>query len=113
MSPSANSSEVSSQSTLPSFRAMKPSRLAAMWIVTREAAFAIVLPSRHASMPPDNTAQQRRPPLLHCLVRPCTHSAVVACTAQSIQDDTRHPRCGQSARLTELAQPIKTALDTG
>src|SRR5262249_50700284 len=33
---SANSSEVSSQSTLPSFRAMKPSRLAAMWMVTRE-----------------------------------------------------------------------------
>ncbi len=28
--------DVSSQSTLPSLRAMKPSRLAAMWIVTRE-----------------------------------------------------------------------------
>src|SRR5262249_35296053 len=31
----------SSQSTLPSFRAMKPSRLATMWIVTRESALAI------------------------------------------------------------------------
>src|ERR1043166_3436970 len=39
--PSANSSEVSIQSTLPSFRAIKPSRLAAMWIVTRESIFAI------------------------------------------------------------------------
>src|SRR6516165_987642 len=43
-SPSANSSEVSSQSTLPSFRAMKPSRLATMWIVTRELFFSIVSP---------------------------------------------------------------------
>jgi hypothetical protein len=42
VSPPTNSSEVSSQSTLPSFRAMKPSRLAAMWIVTRESVFAIV-----------------------------------------------------------------------
>src|SRR4029077_938531 len=42
VSPPANSSDVSSQSTLPSFRAMKPSRLAAMWIVTRESVFAIV-----------------------------------------------------------------------
>src|SRR5881397_984332 len=48
VSPPANSSEVSSQSTLPSFRAMKPSRLAAMWIVTRESAFAIVLPCHKA-----------------------------------------------------------------
>src|SRR6476469_1988844 len=40
VSPPANSSEVSSQSTLPSFRAMKPSRLAAMWIVTRESVVA-------------------------------------------------------------------------
>jgi hypothetical protein len=29
-----------------------------MWIVTRESAFAIVLPSRHASMPPNNQAQR-------------------------------------------------------
>src|SRR5436190_22947203 len=36
VSPPANSSEVSSQSTLPSLRATKPSRLATMWIVTRE-----------------------------------------------------------------------------
>src|SRR5215831_11903378 len=36
VSPSTNSSEVWSQSTRPSFRAMKPSRLAAMWMVTRE-----------------------------------------------------------------------------
>src|SRR4029453_2872609 len=42
VSPAANSSDVSSQSTLPSFRAMKPSRLAAMWIVTRESVFAII-----------------------------------------------------------------------
>src|SRR4029453_15683479 len=42
VSPPANSSDVSSQSTLPSFRAMKPSRLAAMWIVTRESVFAII-----------------------------------------------------------------------
>src|SRR4029077_14736979 len=41
VSPPANSSEVSSQSTLPSFRAMKPSRLAAMWIVTRESVVAL------------------------------------------------------------------------
>jgi hypothetical protein len=40
--PAANSSEVSSQSTLPSLRAMKLSRLAAIWIVRRESAFAIV-----------------------------------------------------------------------
>src|SRR5260221_9254766 len=40
--PPANSSEVSSQSTRPSFRAMKPSRLAAMWIVTFESGSAIV-----------------------------------------------------------------------
>src|SRR6185369_15621114 len=38
VAPSANSSDVSSQSTLPSLRAMKPSRLAAMWIVMREPA---------------------------------------------------------------------------
>src|SRR6186713_2342232 len=43
VSPPANSSEVSSQSTRPSFRAMKPSRLAAMWIVTCESGSAIVL----------------------------------------------------------------------
>src|SRR6185369_12866455 len=42
VSPPTNSSVVSSQSTRPSFRAMKPSRLAAMWIVTRESRFAIV-----------------------------------------------------------------------
>src|SRR5882757_592495 len=41
VSPPANSSAVSSQSTLPSFRAMKPSRLAAMWIVTRESVVAL------------------------------------------------------------------------
>src|SRR6516225_7632993 len=36
VSPPSKLSDVSSQSTLPSFLAMKPSRLAAMWIVTRE-----------------------------------------------------------------------------
>src|SRR5262245_15949330 len=36
VSPPSKLSEVSSQSTRPSFRAMKPSRLAAMWIVTRD-----------------------------------------------------------------------------
>src|SRR5215813_13217830 len=45
VSPSTNSSEVSSQSTRPSFRAMKPSRLADMWIVTRDSVFVIVSPS--------------------------------------------------------------------
>jgi hypothetical protein len=40
--PSANLSDVSIQSTLPSLRAMKPSTLAAMWIVTWESGFAIV-----------------------------------------------------------------------
>src|SRR5689334_7287128 len=35
VAPPGKSSEVSSQSTRPSFRAMKPSRLAAMWMVTR------------------------------------------------------------------------------
>src|SRR5215218_1756895 len=42
VSPPSNRSAVSSQSAPPSLRAMKPSRLAAMWIVTRESAFAIV-----------------------------------------------------------------------
>src|SRR5436190_1276108 len=46
VSPLANSSDVSSQSTRPSLRAMNPSRLATMWIVTRESAFAMVT-SRH------------------------------------------------------------------
>src|ERR1044072_6639417 len=36
VSPPANSSEVSIQSSRPAFRAMKPSRLATMWMVTRE-----------------------------------------------------------------------------
>src|SRR5882762_9395941 len=44
VSPSSNLSEVSSQSTRPSLRAMKPSRLATMWMVTREFVFAIVVP---------------------------------------------------------------------
>src|SRR3954471_22228068 len=35
-SPPSKVSEVSIQCTLPSLRAMKPSRLAAMWMVTRE-----------------------------------------------------------------------------
>src|SRR5215475_5441955 len=43
VSPPSKWSEVSSQSTLPSFLAMKPSRLAAMWIVTRGFAFSIVI----------------------------------------------------------------------
>src|SRR5262249_10159961 len=55
-----NSSEVSSQSTRPSLRAMKPSRLAAMWIVTRESALAIVSFSRPGFMPPIAQAQRRR-----------------------------------------------------
>src|SRR5262252_8245319 len=42
VSPPSKVSDVSSQSTLPSFRAMKPSRLAAMWIVTRDFALSIV-----------------------------------------------------------------------
>src|SRR5215475_12321117 len=43
VSPPSKWSEVSSQSTLPSFLAMKPSRLAAMWIVTRGFVFSIVV----------------------------------------------------------------------
>src|ERR1041385_4990432 len=46
VAPPANSSAVSSQSTRPSFRAMKPSRLAAMWIVTRESVRVIRFPLR-------------------------------------------------------------------
>src|SRR4051812_45594354 len=42
LSPAANSSDVSSQSTRPSFRAMNPSRLATIWIVTRESVLAII-----------------------------------------------------------------------
>src|SRR5262250_2003233 len=44
VSPAVNWSDVSSQSTLPSFLAMKPSRLAAMWIVTRDFAPSIATP---------------------------------------------------------------------
>src|SRR5262245_23061679 len=44
VSPPTNSSEASSHSTLPSLRAMNPSRLATMWIVTQESTFAIVSP---------------------------------------------------------------------
>src|SRR6187401_374821 len=44
VSPPSKWSEVSSQSTLPFFRAMKPSRLAAMWIVTRDFVSSIVTP---------------------------------------------------------------------
>ena len=43
VSPSANSSEVSSQSTRPSLRAMNPSRLATMWMVTQESASDIAI----------------------------------------------------------------------
>src|SRR5581483_2629969 len=42
-SPPGNSSWVSIQSTRPSLRAMKPSRLAAMWIVTRDSSVAMLI----------------------------------------------------------------------
>src|ERR1043166_547211 len=42
VSPSGKSSLVSIQSTRPSSRAMNPSRLATMWIVTRESVFPII-----------------------------------------------------------------------
>src|SRR5687768_2075516 len=40
--PSSNLSDVSSQSTRPSFRAMNPSGLATMWIVTRDSMLAML-----------------------------------------------------------------------
>src|SRR5258706_4285044 len=49
VSPPTKSSAVSSQSTRPSRRAMKPSRLAAMWIVTRESGLAIVWSRRQGA----------------------------------------------------------------
>src|SRR5262245_46712154 len=44
VSPPSNVSDVSSQSTRPSFLAMKPSRLATMWIVTQDFT-GVTLPS--------------------------------------------------------------------
>src|SRR6185295_8608777 len=46
VSPPSKWSDVSSQSTLPSFLAMKPSRLDAIWIVTRDFALSMVTPLR-------------------------------------------------------------------
>src|SRR5687768_8803316 len=71
VSPPANSSEVSSHSTRPSFRAMKPSRLAAMWIVTRDFVFSIVTPRCRAQwmFVPQSLAAPDQPAWLLVILR--------------------------------------------
>src|SRR5882672_301139 len=102
VSPSTNSSEVSSQSTLPSFRATKPSRLAAMWIVTRESAFAIVPPSRYTTTPPNAAAQRSR-------AAPATLLGTPHCTRQALhyhQVENDGPITKAQASIVACANPF-------
>src|ERR1019366_2372881 len=89
-SPPSNVSEVSSQSTLPSFRAMKPSRLATMWMVTQDSMLATVTPPRavaSCAFPKHNVSGAFAGHALHALVTQSAHvdsaENVLACSEQN------------------------------
>src|SRR6185503_10221066 len=79
--PPAKSSAVSSQSTLSSLRATKPSRLAAMWSVTRESA-VIAAPERLGDPCPNERANN----LL------AIRGRGLEADGQSVADDGHRPR---------------------